>query len=193
MAEKDKSPKEFYDLLTAFISALSETFDDCSVLQSKLKLIKACSTEYVWKSAVSEWRTRMTEENLALMKAKDSRLFVDVFDKHPLLSDIKFSEKWLDPELGDDSREVIWWYLSELARVSLPYDKRPTRAEKKKRKKMPKQTTPEVERLVRSFCARHGIRFDEETGDVNFNYKKIMETDAINDPDITLLRAHVGL
>jgi hypothetical protein len=200
----------FYNLLYAFVEGLSETFEECDALRAKCTMMSAFVTQsFAWDAAADEWRKYMTPENLKLIHKKDARIFVQVLDKHPFLSDIRFSEKWLDTGLSNESRETVWWYLKELAEKSLgstasapetvpsasTTDKKPTKRKnmKKKKKTLTQNAQEEMKLIAKRFCEKYGIKFDEESGDVSFNFKRILNSDAVSDPDMAIIREHLGL
>jgi len=191
--------KAFFETLCVFLEALSETFDDCPVLKMKVGMLEMISSSSgVWATAAAEWRSHMTPENVAMLRNKDSKIFAEVFDKHPLLGDIEFSKKWLDPTLPDESRETVWWYLEELAVLAKPELRQEGKKQRKKMKKQRGKTahkTNEAEmiKIARRFCSKYAIDINEETGDVHFNYKKLLEANPFTDPDVLKMSEHVGM
>jgi hypothetical protein len=188
--------QQFFNVLHSFIDALSETFDDSPTIKKKAKSLAMFADQpLAWATAITEWRTNLTEENKVLLSNKDPRIFVEMFDKHPLLDDIKFSEKWLDPTLTDDSRDTVWWYMQELSEKAFPtLKKEPVKKRKNmKKKKNASKKSDSAETIARRFCKKHNIDINEETGDVRFNYKKLMDSNPLSDPDVMAMREYVGI
>jgi hypothetical protein len=220
MAAMASAPEYFYKLITKLIASLSETFPECEALVEKSAMLKAFDSSTMWELVMTEWQQNMEPAAIALLERRDPQLFSAYFDKHPLLSDICLSEKWSDKDVCNETRNTIWWYVVELTCVADPSckDKLKGTAPKKRRpmkgggaskvaaaaaaaaaaasSKAEAHFKDDKEDPVLVACASRvkaklQLHYNEKTGMVKFNYKRLTELGT--DPDIVTVLGGTGL
>jgi hypothetical protein len=186
---------EFIDMMIKFLEEMCTIFDDCQVMQEKTNSLKGFQGNSTVSSMIeSQWRKQMNEDSLKMLEDKNPELF-KLFDSHKMLQGINFYEKWESEKSDPEFQYAIWWYVRKLTDIADPSYAKIRLAKKKTNKKKVKKSTQKVEKQIPEelqgavaaasrLQEKLGIEVDEATGEIKLNFKKIMASNPMTDPDM---------
>ena len=114
--------EQFCDVLSQFLEALSITFPECGgVRRLKLEYSMAITHALTPELKQQAQFTLMSKFNEAIspwqehISNKDERFFLECTSS--TLADVNLRDKWLDPSVDGETRDVIWEYCQSLSQT----------------------------------------------------------------------------